>query len=230
MDEQLNLTRCSYISWDDLVRKRKDRKLSFLCLNARSFLRKFPELLFHLSTLKNKFTYIIITESWLTPNNDYALEIPGYLSKSLYRTGTTGGGIKIYYLEGIVAKVLEEFTVCNSLYESLVLKTNVPGVGSVTVCGIYRMPNNLVHNFLDRLTNILDRFSTNRTIITGDLNLDIASVPLQSGVLNYTNLMLSYGFKYKIDLPTYVCPSTNTFKSCLDHIWHNLDAECTVMF
>ena len=106
----------SYISWDALVRKFKDGELSFLCVNAMSFLRKFPELLFHLSALKNKFTYIIITESWLTHDNDYALEIPGYLSKSLYRTGTTRGGIKIYYLEGIVAKVLEEFTVCNNLY------------------------------------------------------------------------------------------------------------------
>ena len=101
-------------------------------------------------------------------------------------------------------------------YESLVLKTNVQDVGSVTVCGICRMPNNLVHSFLGSLTNLLDRYFNNRTIITGDLNLDITCVPLQSGVLDYTNLMLSYGFKYEIDISTYVCRYTNTYKSCFD--------------
>ena len=28
-------------------------------------------------------------------------------------------------------------------------------------------------------------------------------------------------------MPTYVCPSTNTYKSCLDHIWHNLECGST---
>ena len=89
-------------------------------------------------------------------------------------------------------------------YESLVLKTNVQDVGSVTVCGICRMPNNLVHSFLDSLTNLLDGCFNNRTIIAGDLNLDLTCVPLQSSVLDYRNLMISYGFKYEIDMPTYM--------------------------
>ena len=167
MNEQVNFSRCSHVSCDDLIRKFKDRKLSLKCLHSRSNLRKFLEILRHLSTLKNKFTYMIITESWSTRDNNYAHEIPGYLSKFLYITATTRGGIKIYYLEGNVAKVLEKFVVCNSLYEFLLLKTNIPVVRSAIACRIYRMLNNLVDRFLDHITNFPDSCFKNRTIITG---------------------------------------------------------------
>ena len=49
----------------------------------------------------------MITETWLKSYSDFALEIEGYNSKSLYRVGTSGGGIIIYDLKSIKLTVLD---------------------------------------------------------------------------------------------------------------------------
>ena len=79
----------------------------------RSIINKFSELSNYLSSIRHKFTCNVITESWLTPVSDLALNIDGYKSLSLYRNNKMGGGIKLYYLDFIEAIKLHDFTVCH---------------------------------------------------------------------------------------------------------------------
>ena len=85
---------CSYLSWGDLNDHFCVNGLSILCLNSRSLISKFPEFLTHISTLKQKFRFIIITEVWLTSSNDLALGIDGYKDVSLHRVGRRGEALK----------------------------------------------------------------------------------------------------------------------------------------
>ena len=99
MDELEFNAKCSYSSWTELNSYFVNENFSVLCLNARSITHKFPELLAHLASIKQKFSTIIIIETWLKKETDIALEIAGYRSKSMYRDLSKGGGIKVFYLE-----------------------------------------------------------------------------------------------------------------------------------
>ena len=66
---------------------------SLLYVNARSILNKFGEFLAHIKLLKYRITFIVIVKSWLKPETDVALEIPGYKSCSLYRSGNRVGAV-----------------------------------------------------------------------------------------------------------------------------------------
>ena len=217
MSDKLN---CFYSSWEELSRNFTSNDLSFLCLNARSIINKFTELKLYLSSLSVNFSFIIITETWLKSNTDVALEIDGYQSKLLYRVGV-GGGIKVYYLNSINVTVLDNFTLCNSIYESLMIKANIPGFGEIILCCFYRIPNNSFSHFSDALRSCLQFCESNRAFICGDFNIDLSGHDNLHSTQAYRDLMFSYGLIPQINLPTHVFPSNLSFKSCLDHAWHH---------
>ena len=163
----------------------------------------------------------MITETWLKSCSDIALEIEGYHSKSLYRMGTSGGGIKIYYLKSINVTVLDSFTVCSDIYENMVLNANVPGLGDILVCCFYRIPNRPFLQSINFLTSFLQFCRSKRTVICGDFNIDIANQNNLRSTREYCDLMVSYSFLPQINLPTYISLSNYTFMLSLDHAWHN---------
>ena len=76
-DETNNHQRCSKINWKDMNDKLGTNKLSVLCFNVCSIQFKFPEFCSSLLLLKNQYSFIVITETWLNVNKDFALEITG---------------------------------------------------------------------------------------------------------------------------------------------------------
>ena len=84
---------CSFVNWDSFNNCLGENKLSLLCVNARSIFNKFGEFLGHIKLLKYRITFIVIVESWLKLETDVALEIPGYKSCSLYRSGNRVGAV-----------------------------------------------------------------------------------------------------------------------------------------
>ena len=150
------------------------------------------------------------------------MEIEGYKSKSLYRNRTVGGGIKVFHLESISVRVLENFTMCTDVNECLLLGASVPGVGEITICSFYRIPNKPFPCFFDALNSLLQFCENRRSIFCGDFNLDVSGQLYSRPVQEYFDLMISYGFLPKINLPTCMSPSDFSLKTCLDHFWHNL--------
>ena len=173
--------------------------------------------------LKNKITFLVITETWLNIEKDYALELGGYKSVSIYRN-RLGGGIKIYFLDYINVSVIDILPLSETC-ETLFLKAIVPGFGKLTLGGIYRPPNKSVPNFLLHMSDILSSLSNTRSVICGDFNLDIMKLNECNQVSDYVDVMSSYGFINSFDIPTYVSPITNSDSSCLDHLWHNLSID-----
>ena len=212
-----------FISWNSFKSRFVRCQLSFLTINARSLASKFNEIFARLSNLKEKISFIVVTETHLNESRDFGFEIPGYSSLNYYRNSDNlGGGIKLYYLDHIsVNRVSNFFTVS---CESLIIRADVPGYGKVNICAIYRPPQNPYQDFHIFLESLMEFFSNQGVILLGDLNINVLD-PQNYHALQYTYLLESYGYKNLITLPTHVNQSTNLDGSCLDHIVHNLQIE-----
>ena len=143
-------------------------------------------------------------------------DIPGYASYDFYRD-SRGGGIKIYVLENIKCKIIEiPVTTC---CETLLLSANVPTLGNIRICGIYRPPQNSVPLFIDYLEQVLNENSGHKLFILGDMNINTL---VQNNItLMYNDMMHSFSMNNMIqNISTYVKPNsdTNSSTSCLDHI------------
>ena len=213
---------CLSTTWGNLGNKFSGGELSLLGINMRSLAGKFSELVGHLNIVKNKFSFIVLCETWLNEGTDVACDLDGYRSFSLYRDARTGGGIKIYVDCSINAYVVEDLTSSDGACESLFIKCRVSGVGDFFVGGIYRPPNKPINQFFDRLDSIFVFLNLSRCIMAGDFNLDVLDRD-NTHVKNYIDLFNQHGFTNEINLPTYCSPITNSDTSSLDHVWQNFN-------
>ena len=81
-DDQVDncVPQCSNKLWSELDKNLKDNNLPVLTVNACSITGKFADLITNLKLIRKRFTFIIITESWLTEESYFVLEINGYKS------------------------------------------------------------------------------------------------------------------------------------------------------
>lgn len=190
-------------------------------MNIRSLSGKFSEFVTHLNLLETKFTVLVVTETWLKESTDVAYDIDGYNCFSLHRENQIGGGIKLYVDDSFDANVVQELTSVDGAYERLFIKLNVPGLGDITVGGIYRPPSKSVNAFCEQLNDVLTCLNISRCVLLGDFNIDVLNTS-NSQVQNLTDTFYQYNFRNDINLPTYHSPISNADVSCLDQIWHNL--------
>ena len=102
------------------------------------------------------------------------------------------------------------------------MKAIIPSVGNINLGAIYRPPHKSISSFNDQLEIILPNLATSRTVIAGDMNIDVLKADKCKLTSDYLNMMSSFGFANGINIPTYESPATNTESSCLDHIWSNM--------
>ena len=170
--------------------------------------------------LKEKFTFITITETHLNPERDELLEIPGYKSENFYRSAGQGGGIKFYYLDHI--SVIRSNDLITDSCENIIIKASIPGYNrTIVICNIYRPPQNPYPPFYSFLENVINLASCQDLVILGDININTLDSQ-STNASYYENLLESYGLRNEITVPTHVNPSTNEDGSCLDHIVHNM--------
>ena len=216
VDDQVEnyVPKCSNVLWSELDKSLKDNILSVLTVNAGSITGKFLDLITNLILIRKRFTFIIITESWLTEESNFVLEINGYKSHTLNRVGWTGGGTKIFYLENILTEVISQFYAKQVLHESTLLKAAIPGPDNMFVAGICRPPNTPLADFNQFITNILEYTTTCHTVNAGDFNIDVLCN--SNAMRNYVDTFHQYGFINKINLSPYVSPNTGIETSSID--------------
>ena len=193
----------------------------------RSLLNKFALLFSHLSFQSNRFSIILLRETWLNERNDIAVELPGYKSTSLYRS-RRGGGIKEYYMHHLNMSLEEMFTNCNRPFESLLMKTKVPGLGLLNIASIYRPPSVNFSEFKAYLEDLFNHVGSQRAIITWDFNLDVATKSWTLLTTDYYELMTCYGYRNCIYKKVYMNPSSSIDTSCLDLLWFNFNKLSTI--
>ena len=215
---------CSISSWTALSPTLEKNKFSILSMNIRSMHNKFSELKAHLACCKVKFSFIILTETWVVKKNDYNFDIEGYKCASLYRNDNQrGGGIKLFYREDLPVTVITEKTgIIPDCCEQLFIESMVPGVGKVIVGAIYRPPHLNASNFCQNLDNLLSSIGNVKSLILGDININTLNNSNDPTVQNYLDTLAQNGFVNEIDKATYLSPITNTDISCSDHILTNI--------
>lgn len=213
---------CSIQNWSSATKLVGEKTLSFLSLNIHSLPGKFTELLAHLDSIKTEFKFIFITETYLNESTENLYNIPGYKSVSLSRSNRTGGGIKLYYKEELMLQICGEFTSNTGACERLIVSSTIPGIGNIFICGVYRPPHSSVSDFCCELEQVLTWFGDKKAVILGDFNINLRG-RLSPSVSRYENLLRQFNYVNEINLLTYHSPITKTDKSCLDHIWHNLN-------
>ena len=179
---------CESISFNKFGKIFKTQKLSFLTVNLRSLASKFDEIIPLLSQLKEKFTCILITETWLNTQNDALFEIPGYISYNFYRENQNGGGLKLYVLDYLNSS---EISVTSIACEVVMINITLPGlvIGKLKICGLYRPPSKPINEFLNFINQLFES-NNSKMVLLGDFNVNVLDTNSQM-VHRYENLFLS---------------------------------------
>ena len=96
------------------------------------------------------FTFIVLTETWLTLDCNKAFNIPGFYSLNLHRY-QYGGGLRLYVKNCFKAKILSEFTVLDDFYEILTVELDLCFCKCVLVM-VYHPPSSSFqrnHDFIN---------------------------------------------------------------------------------
>ena len=163
------------------------------------------------TTLCEQFDIITLSETFLNPNNNYDLKLPGFHDIIRRDRPTMGGGVSIYVKECIAFKRIFECESENLEQIWLQLYTNEV---KMLLCNVYRPPN--YQNFWELIDNNLENIKTRYAnikyhLIMGDLNADFAD--RNGKFLN--DFCASNNLQILISEPTRITERTQT---CLDQI------------
>ena len=214
---------CNYVNVDELLLFESCITFSVLMLNIRSCRKNFNQFLANFCNVLSYFSCILLTETWLTPDVDNAFNIPGFYCFNLYRN-RFGGGMKMYLKNGIQARLLDDFTFINDLFESLTVEVML-GRNKALLSTLYHPPISSIGSnnaFIESLSNHL-RLLVNMKlplILAGDFNINLLNPNNFIYVNTFVNSMLEFGLTPLITLPTKVnLENLITRFAILDHIW-----------
>ena len=192
----------------------RKKGLHFIHLNARSQLKKVPEL--KLIANKTKAAVISVTETWLDDSvTNSEVQIEGYtvIRKDRNRNG---GGVCSYIRDDLAFTPLPIQNTTDD-YEVLFVELLLPKTKPIVIGTCYRPPNQL--NFVERLEHTLGQLRSDcDTFILGDFNINYDDVNC-SLFKSYESVLKLFDFTQLIKDPTRV---TTTSKSVIDHILCNV--------
>lgn len=167
-----------------------------------------------MSSLKETFNVIILTEVWIKSGEEDRYQIEGYNMLLQDRPDNQAGGV-VMYLDSAL-----HYTHCLILLPTaelinVVITLELDNVSfKLSLFGIYRQCKYSYNQFQDSFENILEQ-SIDPTVIIGDMNVCVLKGRNKGSVINYLNLISAYGFQNFIDAPTRI---QGNYVSCIDHV------------
>ena len=150
-----------YIHVEDLCSFESCLSFAVLMINIRSCRKNFSQFIAQFCNVLTHFSCILLTETWLTKDDDNVFNIPGYNCFNLYRNNY-GGGLKMYLKNGIKARLLKDFTFINELFEMISIEVMF-GSNKAVLSGLYHPPtssidvnNSFIEVLSDQLSLLLD--------------------------------------------------------------------------
>lgn len=115
---------------------------SVMHLNARSLLGNLDKFKLMLGNLRNLFSVIGVSETWLNDTTAEQVDITGYNFVSNHRKSKSGGGVGIYLQNDLEYKLRPD---CNlsepEVIETLFVEIIIPHGKNIIVGTVYRPPN-----------------------------------------------------------------------------------------
>lgn len=166
---------------------------------------------------------IIITEHGLKPDQIKQIQLKGFeLTSSFSRENHKWGGVAIFVKNDLNVSITE--IPLNHISQELITELAAIEIKEkkkhTVIIGIYRPPNQDITPFLEKMDELLQKFSNKKTniIILGDLNIDL----LKQNDKNVTllkNLLQEYSINY-LNIPfTRITPTTiSSIDGCLTNL------------
>ena len=120
-------------------------KISCLHINIRSAQANLDDLKAFLNTYKLHFTVIVLTETWLESDTEFA-DLTGYIAYHTIRTTGCRGGVSVLISDALSVSGIQCVKTSNNLFESCSLTLNLTTT-KLNITGVYRRPNTSIKDF-----------------------------------------------------------------------------------
>lgn len=183
--------------------------INILYTNIRSLRKNFNAFLLELSQINTRISIIVLTEVWINSEEASFYKIPNFTMFHCCNDTYRAGGVMCFIAEDIFSLQL---TVNFVSADTLLVKLKQGNTYFNLFC-IYRLQNVAENLFLEELNAFLATLRNN-TILIGDININLLNN--SQIVLNYLDILNSYGFAQYVDKPTRI---TQISETCIDHIF-----------
>ena len=199
--------------------------LSIIHVNIRCL----PTNLHHLEVLLASFTnlpdIIVLTETWMTPNNKDSINLPGYNQYSVVRDQRARGGVSVFTKQCIESKLMDKFSFITIEIEICSVSITINDK-SYVISAIYRprSKHENVDEFSRELNKLLNSSALKRsnTILIGDLNINLLDHVIHRPTNDFLNMLQTFNYLPLITRPTrFPEGNQNASPSLLDHIYVN---------
>jgi hypothetical protein len=224
---------CKYYTTEEFLQlvNNNTENFSVFNLNIRSISNKIDDLEEFLGETKtNKFSFSILTiqELWRI-KNDSNLILEGYHPIiTNRRNNIQGGGVGIYLHDKYRYDIIDEFSIINNDFESLIIKVFVNDKKFKIILNLYRIPTGSINVFttwVNNTLNSLKMLNPDEIIFCSDLNLNLIRFNEHAQTNEFLNTMISQSFLPLITLPTRL---TETCANLLDNIFTNKQQDMYV--
>ena len=206
---QQNLVSCNYYTIQTFNELQSDENLFLFHLNSRSLNKNFSNICDFLSILKNDFSVIGISETWLNDHNISPLICLNNYNLLEKHRENRGGGVCMFVKNDLTYHKREDLSLFNIFIESLFIELKVNGYKNNILIGIiYRPPSTSIASFIENLNYIISKINgeNKQCFIMGDFNINI----LKESSSNFLTTIYSNGFYPLITKPTRVSHTSST--------------------
>ena len=227
--DELNLSlwsdKCDYLYPSKCINL-NPHNFNFVILqhNVRSLPCNISETKLLLETLHNKNSTVdimMLCETFLSKNTAKLIKIPGYTLVSNYPKNHKGGGMSVLIKDGIPFKRRKDLDVFEEKHtESTFIEISLKNGTPVVIGSLYRSPNTPANEFIDNVSDIIQKIScegNKKEIILGmDHNLDLLHSDTHTPTHKFLNMLLDRHL-----FPTITRPSriTQTSATLIDNIF-----------
>ena len=222
---------CKYFTEDSFSKKyAQSNDLIFLNVNVQSLASKFISLISFLDNLNRseiKPDIFSVQEIWKLQKEFY--DIPNYNFYCTTRKKGQGGGVGIYVKNSFNTSLLKEESIfIEHVFESIVLKVEIPSVKKFICISLYRPPTNNKNMsaaeqftaFFQHLSEMLQKLDKHKlpVYILTDSNIDLMKFGSNNNATDFFQTLLEFGYFQLIGKTTRIA---NESKSLIDHIFTN---------
>ena len=101
-------------TYNDFISTQDSTKLTIFHINSRSLPKNTDNIQSFLKCINSSPDIITITETWLTDNNKFLHEFPGYHSYHLVRNIRAQGGVSVYVSDNLESEQQYNLTLINN--------------------------------------------------------------------------------------------------------------------
>ena len=206
-----------------LVKKEENTCASFFHLYIKSLPKHYGDWCILLESRSPRFSFVAITETWLSDHTNELYGMPNYIMESRYRKCKKGGGVALYVKDSIPYIVREDLEFFDYEIESLFIE--IDSKVFQTPCNIiigivYRMPDSSIDDFNDRVADILNVINKENTLfyMLEDLNIELLKCDEHRLTSSFIDILYSNNVYPLITQPTRVTQNSATL---IDHILTN---------